>query len=204
MSTIAQAARGKSSQVIVVRVPAAVGGVPGHENAKATGRYLYVISAPSRFKLKIDNQPFIDAATGTSLECDGEAVFETLEFENPTTEPMTVKVYVGFATFRESSFAVVEAALECDGANATEVGANASIDFLGTPTGFRLHRKAIQVFNGDPNVRLQVRDSDGHRIALVFPESGVKLEGAGFFRVHNPNPGAVDVAISEIWALRPQ
>lgn len=199
MSTSRLEIHGKTSQVLTFRV-APNGGVTPQ---KATGSFLFVVSAPQGTKLRLQDQPFIDVATGTHLEATGGAIFEWFEVFNPSNEEITVKIYVGFARYGSNAFAVVEGPSECDGASITSINAGANHDFTGAPSGLRLHRIAIQVFNGDVNGRLEVRDSAGHRIALVFPETGVKLTGAGFFRVHNPNAGSVDVAISEIWALRP-
>lgn len=199
--------RGKSGQSITLFVPAG-----GQATAKSTGAFLYVVDAPGVIDIRLEQQPWHEARTGTSMKCGEGAVFEWVEVRNHNAaESITVKLFLGFAEYRDDRETILEQPTECFGVpdaagwDGVQLAGGASVVLSGIQSGQRIRRKAVQIFNDDPGAPLHCYDGPhptGRRTATILASSAITMPISGYVRIANPNGAAVACALSEVWWVR--
>ena len=189
-------ARGKSSQTIPLLIKAGQS-----ERVRATGSTFYLTEAPARVEIRADNLAASEYAAGTGMDCDGDAFFEVLEVRNPHAVDIEVKIYVGFAKYRDQRAAVIEPPSVINSLFEGDLAANGEVAVSGSVSGGLIRRKAVLVYNGSLEVRLYVLTPAGKILGFVPPGQGHTFPTSGPLVVKNRTGAAVETYVSEIvWA----
>ena len=192
-------ARGKSSQTVPLYIKAGQS-----ERLRATGSTFYVVESPARIEIRADNLAASEYAAGTGMDCEGAAFFEVLDVRNPHAFDIEVKIYVGFAKYRDQRAAVIEPPTRVKGHGKIDLAANTAYPIPDTLATGDIRRKGVVVSNGDgTNLRIQLRDAAGNPFAIILPGETAAVPVSGPMQVFNPNPGgAISIYVGEIfWTL---
>jgi hypothetical protein len=163
------------------------------------GRYFHLVDSPCSIGVKLDEGSESLMRPGSGVELMGGDEFRRIELHNPSNAPVRVSFWAGFSRYYDYRLALIEPETELHAWNGTSIAANNHVDFHPQITGTRIRRKCIMITNGDPNLRLQVRDQAGNVALQIMGQDSITLPISGFVRVHNPNGSPVDCSISEIY-----
>lgn len=166
----------------------------------AEGRNFYVVYSPVDLEIAMNGTEFAVYGQGAGLDnLPNGLTFSRLEVRNNSAAAILVKIYIGGPLYRDSRYAVIEPNTIADGWSGTQLAATTGQSFPGTPAGLRVRRKAIVATNRDANLDLQIRDSDGHTILTIFPQTSITLPISGPVEFYNQNGSPVACDFAEIW-----
>jgi len=197
---------------------AAAGATQSIQQIPGLGIRFYVVESNGTADIGIKTNKGIQEkfSVGTGKSFPDEEFFSSLELENFESSTVQITLFVGFGDFLDnrttivgnrltSILPVIEPETRLLANAATTLANNASISLSGAaPSTAYLRRKAIMISNLDSAARLQLLDHVGTVVALeVFAATSVIVPVSGACTVKNVSGGAVALAVSEIWWLKP-
>lgn len=184
----------RASTFVDLVIPAGgVGAVPAY------GQAFYIIACAGQVYIKTDETSEKPYARGTGEEFPEALRFKRLEIRNPSASDLAITIWCGFGKYIDNRAEVLEGWTEAAGWNGSTIAANSGVTFHGAASGKRRQRRALYISNMDPNASIQLRDTSGNVVAIVFAQSSAVIPVAGDVQVYNNNPSAISVSIGETW-----
>jgi hypothetical protein len=157
----------------------------------------YVIDASGEFLVKTDNSSQVPFKQGQGRTFVSD--FNRLELENISSNPISIRLWVGNGEYKDQRFQLLESSTEFIASPVSSIAGAVSEVFNGVPLVNQITRKAIIVSNNDSSNNLELRDESGNSGVIVFPKTSVMIPTSDYVEVYNPTGGAIATRISEIW-----
>jgi hypothetical protein len=169
------------------------------------GQSFYFLDCSAEVFVSIPGTGRMPHTNGTGRNVQQTSYFDRIEIENKQTYRVYIRLYVGntdgYIDNRlnlVNEKGIVERITKAIGWDGSSIAGNEHVDFAGLFQYPLIHRKALLVTNEDLSLKVELRDSNDNRLAIVFPETCILFPSSDFIRVANPNPGSIAVSISEL------
>lgn len=169
------------------------------------GERFYFVTATGPISVKTDASPEKPFRKGTGLTLPEGQRFKRLEVKNYTTIPVSIQLFMGFGEYVDTTQEIIESYTKLIGTGYTNVPAYTDpvtggiLVFPGTPSGDKIQRREILIFNDDLANNLYVLDENDNVSGIVFFKSSIAVPASGVVKVKNLTGLAIPCAISELW-----
>ncbi len=161
-----------------------------------------------QFQVSIDSGRAIPMEAGLGFRTSA-GTFSSLLFTNLTASDVTIEYYVGDSQVIDARLNTIVARLQIvqsistnadtypKGQDPIALASGATNAYNGLDGTKK--RKQIIVTNLDAAALIKVKDGNGKIMGTVFPLQAVTFESGGTVKVYNPNGGAVNIEVGEIF-----
>jgi hypothetical protein len=162
------------------------------------GRFFRVVKTNVPLAIQRSGAAYQPYEQGDAEElADGET-FDRLEVKNTAAVDAYVEIYVGYGRREQSRQTVMEPQTRMRSLFAGNIGPGATVAVPPPQAAGDLQRKAVMVYNGSAELRLDVLDASGVKCAFVPFQQGHTFPVSQACGVHNPHGVAVECYISEV------
>lgn len=170
----------------------------GDRVVNVTGSLFQCKDSTAQFEISYDGGEYFPMEGGLGFRLEPGDQFKELRFRNTSSDAITVSFYAGRLEVIDSRLGKSNSATYLTGHTSTTINAGASIEFTGTNANGD-PRKQIVVTNLAPSGDLRILDSDNNVAATVPAGQAWTVETGGSVQVKNPNAGAMNFNVAEIW-----
>lgn len=181
------------SHVFEVEIPPA-----GIRPVVGEGNFFLIVEANTTLEIRRTGAAWQPYEQGDSEHLPPGETFARLEIKNTTGVACLAKIYVGFGRREQNRQSVMEPPTLIRSLFAGNLPANYTLQIPRATGAGDLRRKAVLVYNGSSELRLDVLDAAGAKCGFVPNEQGHTFPVSHPMAVRNPHGVAVECFVSEL------